>query len=190
MVSPRLGRRRYRALRAEMNVNALVIQRCYRGFVARDARNERLYARESEERDELLHMLAAEETYYDGKVELLERRFAAPAAGGGNKFGGAMHKRKAPVEKVILVLDELDYLVSDVDRICTQYLVRGAHTEALEKHRSGFGHKHFWGEEAPDPSGTRFALMIRRLRSSAHHMREALAHLHFVFHPQRVRHNM
>ena len=62
-------------------------------------------------------------------VELLERRFAAaPAVYGKSKVearqvgGGAAakkalggmgaHKRRAPAEKVVLVLDELDYLVT------------------------------------------------------------------------------
>ena len=57
-------------------------------------------------------------------MELLERRFAAPlvsaaskgngAAGGGKggHGGGYNMKRKGAIEKVILVLDELDYLVT------------------------------------------------------------------------------
>ena len=68
------GRKRYKALRREAHDNALIIQRCFRGFHARDMRNEALYARETREREEVLAMLAAEETYYDGRVELLERR--------------------------------------------------------------------------------------------------------------------
>ena len=52
----------------------LTVETVEERIIARVARNEALYDRESRERDELLHMLAAEETYYDGKVELLERR--------------------------------------------------------------------------------------------------------------------
>ena len=45
-------------------------------------------------------------------VELLERRFFASPPPGGKFGGGGAHMRKAQTEKVVLVLDELDYLVT------------------------------------------------------------------------------
>ena len=97
---------------AEAHAAAAIVSRCFRGYRARVARNEELYARETRDRDELLHLLAAEETFFDERVEvrrpvgadrLASRERADSRMGRGGLYERDLQVGLSPIENAAMI---------------------------------------------------------------------------------------
>ena len=69
-----LAKGKFVAEKLEMDVAAALIERCWRGYWGRRTRNERLYARETAQRQNQVRLLGSEEQHLLDHIRLVERR--------------------------------------------------------------------------------------------------------------------
>ena len=69
-----MAKKKFVEEKAEMDESAAMIERCWRGFWARRRKNELLYGRETEQRQNQVRLLASEEQFQADYVRLLRKR--------------------------------------------------------------------------------------------------------------------